>query len=416
MADNNNNLTTLNGLFKRVYADKMKELIPDGVKLLNQIPFVAKDKQNGSLYIQPVVLGLEHGITYATGGDAFTLGDSVAGVIKDAQVEGTQMVLRSTLSYTAASRSMGGGDKAFQDGTKFLVANMLRSMARKLEIELLYGGVGIAQASAQSGAVVTIATAHWAPGVWAGSEKMVLDFREASGGTSVCVAPVASVDMDARTITLGSAISGAHNDIGTQLAAPDTVTIYPRSAYGNEFAGIHKILTNTGSLFNISATDYNLWKGVEYSCGSAAFSFSKLMAGVAKAVEKGLDQDIEVHVNPRTWSNLLSDQAALREYDSSYSAKQLEQGASELKFHGQNGMIKIVPNIFVKEGFAYGLVMDELVRVGSSDITFKRPGQGDEFFKDLELAAGYELRCYTDQAVFIAAPGKCVLFKDIVNS
>jgi hypothetical protein len=46
----NNNLTTLNGLFKERYADKLRDIIPDGVKLLKEIDFVSKDKQNGSLY------------------------------------------------------------------------------------------------------------------------------------------------------------------------------------------------------------------------------------------------------------------------------------------------------------------------------------------------------------------------------
>jgi hypothetical protein len=53
----NNNLQTLNGLFKEVYADKLENLIPDGVMLLKRIPFVSKEKQNGSNYHQPVVLG-----------------------------------------------------------------------------------------------------------------------------------------------------------------------------------------------------------------------------------------------------------------------------------------------------------------------------------------------------------------------
>ena len=42
--------------------------------------------------------------------------------------------------------------------------------------------------------------------------------------------------------------------------------------------------------------------------------------------------------------------------------------------------------------------------------------QGDEFFRDLENAAGYELRAFTDQAVFCSAPGKQILFKNIVNT
>ena len=56
------------------------------------------------------------------------------------------------------------------------------------------------------------------------------------------------------------------------------------------------------------------------------------------------------------------------------------------------------------------------MRVGSTDMTFKRPSQGDEFFRDLENSAGYELRLYTDQALFCQAPGKSVIITNIVNS
>lgn len=407
MAGPNNNLTTLNGLFKEVYASKLENLIPDGVKLYNMVPFVSRQYQEGNLYHQPVVLGLEHGVTYSTGGDAFTLNSAIAGQIKDAQVQGAQLVLRSILSYTAASRSVGGGAKAFEDATKFLVGNMLRSITRKLEMELFYGGVGIAQLAASgsiSSLVITIATAEWAPGVWAGAEGMPINFR-ASDGTDHGSTTVTAVDMDARTITVASAASAADGDF-----------IYVDTSFGNEFAGVHKILTNAGTLFNISATSYNLWKGNQYDCGSAAISFTKIQQAVSRAVEKGLDSEVMVLVNPRGWANLLSDQAALRKYDTSYKTGELDNGAESIKFYGQNGVIEIQPSIFVKEGYAYILCRDEWMRIGSTDVTFKRPGQGEEFFRDLESAAGYELRCFTDQAIFCSAPGKQVLMKNIVNT
>lgn len=44
-----NSVGTLNGLFKEVYADKLENLIPDGVKLMNKIKFMSKDKQQGNL-------------------------------------------------------------------------------------------------------------------------------------------------------------------------------------------------------------------------------------------------------------------------------------------------------------------------------------------------------------------------------
>jgi hypothetical protein len=88
------------------------------VKVLNLVDFMPKDKQPGNLYHQPVVLGLEHGVTFASSDeDAFNLNAPIAGVIKDAQVKGFPLVLRSVLGYTAASRAAQGGKQAFMDAT-----------------------------------------------------------------------------------------------------------------------------------------------------------------------------------------------------------------------------------------------------------------------------------------------------------
>lgn len=51
-----NTITTLNGLFKNVYSDKVEHLIPDGVKMLNIVKF-SKQKSLGAYFVQPVVLG-----------------------------------------------------------------------------------------------------------------------------------------------------------------------------------------------------------------------------------------------------------------------------------------------------------------------------------------------------------------------
>lgn len=401
---------SLNGFFKETYADKLQELIPDGVKLINKIKFMSKEKQPGNLYHQPVILGMEHGVTFAgSDEDAFNLNPPVAGQVKDAQVKGNPLVMRSLLGYVAASRAALGGQKAFMDATKFLVANMLRSMAKKLEIQILYGQMGYGIVSTAVTTVITMTTASWAPGIWAGAEGMPIEIRDTTGATSRGDFVISSVDMDARTITLSSSAASA--------GVTATDVIWHKGAYGNEFPGIHKILTTTsGTLFNINVGTYNLFKGNEYSAGSAALSFNKLNLAAARAVEKGLDGALYVLVNPRAWANMLNDQAALRRYDSSYGSAKGEMGSKSIKFHAQNGELEIEPSIYVKEGFAYMLSVDDWVRVGSSDMTFKRPGQGDEFFRDLENSAAYELRLYSDQAIFCSSPGKNVIISSIVNA
>ncbi len=398
---------TLNGLFKETYADKLKELIPDGVKLLNRIHFIAKEKMPGNLYHQPVILGLEHGVTFASSDeDAFNLQAPIAGSIKDAQVKGNPAVLRSVLGYVAASRSISS-QQAFEQGTKFLVANMLRSMTKKIEIELLYGQIGYATVAAVAGTLITITTSEWAPGIWAGAEQMPIEIRSANGATSRGNFTVTAVSMLNQTITTDAS--------PTTAVAGDV--IWHKGAYGNEFAGIHYILTLTaGTLFNINVSAYNLFVGNQFDCQSGPLSFSKMNLAAARAVEKGLDSMLYCVVNPRTWANLLSDQAALRRYDQSYSEKELDQGSRSIRFYAQNGELEIDPSIYVKQGYSYMLALDDWYRVGSSDITFRRPGHGDEFFRDLENAAGYELRVYTDQAVFCCAPGHSVIAINIVNS
>lgn len=398
----------LNGLFKQTYADKLKDLIPDGVKLLNMVKFSSKDK-TGDKYNQPVILGMEHGVTFAASEeDAFALLPAVAGQIKNAEVRGNALVLRSIIGYKAISSSVGS-EAAFQESTKYLVANMLRSVSKKLEIEMLYGGKGYAEVDSVATSTITISASEFAPGIWAGAEGMPVEVRSANGLTSRGEFVIQSVNFEAKTITVATDAAAA-GVIGTDV-------IWHKGAFGKEFLGIHKILEDqTGTLFNINRSTYQLFRGNVYDVQGDELSFDHLNNAIARAVEKGLDTKVICMVNPRTWADLLTEQAALRKYDSSYSSAKLEQGSKGLLFHSQNGEIEIMPSIYCKEGYAYLLEPSSWMRVGSQDLSFKRPGFGDDFFRELEGAAGFELRCYCDQALFTSMPSHNVLIKGIVNN
>lgn len=402
-----NTLSTLNGLFKQVYGDDVQNLIPDGVKLYKMIKFVQKDKQQGAAFNQPVILGQEHGVTFAgPNDDAFSLVAPVAGQIQNAQVQGYPKVLRSYLGYNSISRSIGGGAKAFEDATKFLVANMLRSLTKKLEIELLYGQVGYGSISSVASTTLTIADSEWASGIWSGAEKMPIDIYQSNLTTLRGSANIVSVSLENKTITVDVAVSGT--------AAGDV--IFFKGANGNEAVGIHKMLSQNGTLFGINQTSYSLFAGNVYPVPSEALSFSHLEHAIALGVAKGLEGDVNVMVSPTTWADLLTEQAALRRTDSSYSTAEVENGSKTIKFYGQNGIVAIEPSIFVKEGFAYILALDEFTRMGSSDVSFKIPGMGEnEYIRQLEGAAAVEMRLWTDQAVFTSAPGHHILVEGIVN-
>jgi len=400
-----NQITTLDGLYKRVYADKLENIIPVGKKVAEMIKFLAKSR-TGESYQQAITLGLEHGVTYATSDEgAFALNDAEAGTVKQASIKGYQLLLRAAMSYESFFRTQGN-EQAFEEATKFVIQNMMDSLYKKLETELLYGqdGIGILDASpAPTATSFKITDAEFAPGIWAGSRNMKIDLY--NGVTLIGTGKVQRVDLDSKVVTMqGVGIVGA--------AAAHK--IYPAGAFGKQMLGMKKIMENTGLMFGIDAAQYELWEGTQFNLPVAdVLSFAVVQQAITKGVEKGLDKDVTVLCNPGHWDDLLTEQAALRMYDSSYSKSQAENGSNSIKFHSQNGMVEIIPYIHVKEGHAFVICPDDWRRIGSTDVTLKRPGQPDKYFLELSSHAGVELRGYCDQAIFCSKPGRQVLITNL---
>lgn len=424
------NTTDLTGLFKEVYGDEVVNLVPDTSIITKMVPFAPKEKQLGNKYHQPVIVYQEHGVTYAApDSGAFDLNVPISMKTQDAVVVGYQMVLRSALSYEAAAKA-ASSKNAFKSATELQVENMLESLGKRLELQLLYGQTGLGNVNAisnYSGAgdltvTVTFASGTWAAGIWAGSENSTIEFFNAASGAKIGAAPfvIVAVDTDNKAL----AITGAAGDITALngvITGPGSADVYfagsrtGASAF-SEMAGLDKITTNAGSLFGIDASQYNLWKGNTFAAGASALTFAKLQSAVAKAQARGLSEDVDVLVNPATWANLNNDQAALRKYDSTYSTAKATNGSKVLEFYTQSGVMKIQSHIYVKEGEAFVLPFSRVKRIGAQDISFKTPGQGDQIFRQLDTQAGFEYRLYTNQAIVCETPARMVKVTGIVNA
>jgi hypothetical protein len=418
-----NTPSTLSGLFKEVYRDDVMNLEPDAVKILKIVPFEEGEKQPGNKYHQPVILSNEQGFTYAAfNAGAFALNGAIALAMQDAQVSSSQILLQSQISYDAAARAETS-KKAFKKATRLIVENMVESMSKRVEIACLYGATGLATCSSSANAgttstVITISLATWATGIWAGSEGAQLDYYSSAGvlKNSNAALVISAVNITNRTITVtgnGTDITAVDSDI----SSPGSGKLYWYGAYGNEMSGLDKIITNTGTLFNISAATYALWAGNTYGAGSAALTMGKLLSANSLAVQRGLNEDATVMLNPDTWTNVMSDLAALRRYDGSYSKSQLSNGTEALEFHAQNGKLNIVSHNIVKQGEAFIFPHKKAMRIGAWDISFKTPGKTEEeIFMQLQGYAGYELRNYTDQHFFMETPARCVKITGIINA
>ena len=154
---------------------------------------------------------------------------------------------------------------------------------------------------------------------------------------------------------------------------------------------------------------YDLWRGNSYA-SAGALTFGKIQAAISVAVGRGLLEDVVLYVNPKSWASLLTEQAALRMYDSSYSEGTSKNGSRELKFFSQNGSVTVKAHPFVKEGDAFIVPLKRLARVGSTDITFTAPGAkgAKEMFVDLQNSMGYQAKLYSGQTLFVSTPAKCV--------
>ena len=213
---------------------------------------------------------------------------------------------------------------------------------------------------------------------------------------------------------LGLDKGGAIEDIN-DISATKALKVYFKGAYGKEMSGLDKIITNTGTLFNINASVYDLWRGNVVST-TGTLNLNKVQKAVATAVERGLDEEAVLLVSPRTWQDLSAEQSAYRKFDSSYDSKEMENGSERLVFYSQNGKIEVISHNCVKAGEAFIVPLKRVKRVGSTDITFETPGRSDEIFLHLANNAGFELRCYADQAILVETPARCVKITGIVNS
>jgi hypothetical protein len=426
--------TSLNGLFKQVYADNLLSLIPTCDILLrnDRIKFVQKDGREGLYYNQPVVVSLPSGATWGVG-NPVTLTNAIASQLQNAQLAGSGITHRDLLSYDAAAKAGNGGKQSFAEAAGLVIRNLTEALGKFLELDLLYGagaitsGVSLASstsvASSSSNAAITISYSTWSPAMFSGFENAQIVAYQAGVqviGSGSGIFTIVSVNVVPASSSVGGVItvSGNASDISALIAATGSTSIdlYWNTSYGNNMTGLKGILTNTGSLFGINASTYSLWQSNTFDCLNTNFTFSKLQQAVSLGVNRGLSDDAIVLVSPTTFADLVNEQAGARRYDSSYKPKELENGTEELMFYGPNGKLEVVPHLYLHQGEAMIIPTKETLKVGPIDgITSTLPGMPGEFFVQSQTYAAWEMRLYSNMAVLIEKPAHGVFVKNINN-
>lgn len=416
-----NVVSTLSGLFKEVYADKLMDLVPKAARLQQDSKYVSADKREGNQYHQPVRLTRCHGWTLDTSGDAFALNQPEPARSKDAVLQGSSFMLREAISIDAAAKLLQGeGDarkRAFVQGSSYMVENMTETAAFILELQLLYGQTSLGTILARpvdagTSQTFSFTTGTFIPAMWSGLEKGYVDVYDSTGATQRNLSgtmQVTSVDVENRTVKFLGIEAEMDNIVATDI-------VYLRGTKSTGMIGLRTQLANTGSMFGIDAADYSLWAGNTFSAASGTLGFAKVIQALNKPTNRGLMSDVIVYCSPKSWTDCNNDLAALRRYGEKAGGS-IEQGAESIMFYGQTGSIELFPHIFVKPSEALCFPKGKLIRVGASELTFTPPGASqNSFFENLPDHAGYGTRCYWNQALFNPCPNQGVVITSIVNS
>jgi|ERR1044071_147890 hypothetical protein len=406
---------TLNSNYKQTYGPKLETLVPDGVKAYNDIKLMLGEQQQGGTYNQPLALALEQGISYGAGDAVITLNAAVAGKLENATVTGAQMVGRSQFGWTVASRA-SRGPNYFVQGTEVVLRSLMLVTKKRAEAEIFYGGSGLAKASGApvasgSNYVITIDPASFAAGMWVGMEGCPVDVytdTPANSGTFVTSTKIVAVDINNTKLTVDSnGISISNGNL-----------FFYKGAFNVESNGIQYILNlSSGNQFGIPIASYpDMLQGTQYAVGGT-FTFAKLVKGLAQALPRGGEGRFKVYTHPESWQDLVNEAEAARTFGD-WRPSVLERGTESIKFYSVAGTVEVVPSVYVKRGDSFALLQDgSWKRIGSTDITMRVPGmENDQVFVPIPDAAGFEVRCYKDFALFCDRPAASVYYSGIVPS
>jgi len=414
-----NNVSTMTGNFKNIYKGPFINKLPSSAKLMREMP-MGSATALGDFLARPVELQWEHGLTHAPPRNGrTTLLSSNAGQSQQALVEGYQIFGRAEVDYESMAKASMAGEKAFMAATKLVVQRLTKSGGKRSELHMLHGRRGLGTIESVSGSGTTrswvITSGSFIPACWAGSKNMTLDLFAANyTGTKVnsnAAVTITGVNLDTATRTL--AVSGNATDLGNITSGMQIFA--ETSSPTNDMAGIdYTIRVQSGTFWNISATDNELWRGNVIS-SSGSPGFAKIIGGVQRAAELGLEDDTIAIVSPAYFTRLTDDYGSLQRFDYRYDAKKGVQGIEEIVFHGQTGLTRVMPHLFQKPEQVHIICMSDWERVGAADLDFKFPEGNSPFFQVPDIAA-HELRIYGSFTPFCEAPSHQVVLTGVTYS
>ena len=384
------NTSILDGLTRTVFGNKIGKSLPSGLHFMGKLKF-KHSKKISNEFAAPVVLTMDHSVTY--GGaysdvdddiSVYELNDPILPVIKQAKIRSPQYSSQAILPTAAVEGIDGANERAFEEATRLYFKMLNDGLMMRLELSMMYGDKGIAKASSVHGTVASNATsitltldkAETSIGILSILERAKVDLYDGStkvkDATTSGVFTVSSIDTANYRITLKGAakdVTALNTTVATKSKKP---IILFQGQKGKDCTGIQQIISNSGTLFGINSSSYSVWKGNTYSADSEALTQAKIISALDIAIARGLDGDVEVILNTKTWTQVMKNLASSSLLQEIYKADKVEYGHRLMRLYSQNGTISVTAHRFMKEGYAFILQdltnEDNWCRVGAKEI------------------------------------------------
>jgi len=387
-----NTPTTLASRLKEQFNGDISQLVPGSAELV-KLKF-RRDIELGKSAVFDCQLSDELGFTVGQG--EMTLNGNINQSAARATVDAYSLVLQSNVSYDLISRA-SSEKKAFAKFVDSKFIPMTESFQRRQEILHMWGRDSLGRVSAISTGVITITEGSFCPTLWLGLKGAVIEAWTAKTGGSQHNGDltITAVDVANRTVT----VSGTSSSV-----AADDYLFFKGTQDAGHY-GLMSIAKNTGSLFGISASTYELWKGNSYDVGTSALTLGKLLQAAALAANKGCKEKLKALVPVSAFQSLVADEAALRMYGA--FSKKAENGFENISFYGASGELEIVPYHFMKAGEFILFPERWTYILGSTEMTTQLAKDGDMIF-DLEATSSKQIRLFSDVQIFCERPGYLV--------
>jgi len=418
-------LSDVNGLIKKVYDNSgLHNALPGSSILQRRIPYGEGGATKVSEgYQVGIVVRPPNGFTYSgSGGGVTQLKAPRNMVIKSATIAPFELELREQFAWAALSRAAEEGAASMGSLAGEGMKAMKFSTANRLELQILNGqrpiGIveSVADVTAGSIADITITAGSWRPGMWpAIGEKATLD---AFTGTTKNNAsgPLITEGLTAATRKVRVSYSGG--TLANEVAAGDV--LYFEGAWDgvtyNEMPGLIIQGSNTtGTSLGLSANTYQAWKGNTYDVAGEITSdvVQSMMSGLR---DRGAESRLTGYFGNKAYSALIAEANAMRVIDSSYNSSKAKLGYKSIAYETPElGEIEIVNHPFMAESEALFVDDGDVLRTGSSDITFGIPGTKVDcpIFERVPGYTAAELILFTDQCCMLKTPSRALFASGI---